>query len=171
MDSIQFQLNTPIKDKDNREISILELKSFEVKRDENSVTKAIYALEKIMSDCYFRMGEQADDDTKEEIKEAIANRAGKEDVDVDVDALIEDAEKEAKNEKGQSLKFIISRYASDDETLGRVIQLMDIISTKRKKAMFFIDDRPMVDLEYDRISFRDHERLMLEYLANFILTS
>lgn len=172
MDSVQFQLKKPIKDKDGQEIEIIELRPFEVSRKENIVTKSIYALEKIMSDVYFRVGEQADDDQKDAIKEAAAKKKeeqGHAAAD-DIDDVIEQSN-EPEPEKGQSLKFMIARYSTDDETLGRVIQLMDIISSKRKQVMFFIDDRPMVDLEYDRLSFADHERLMLEYLANFILTS
>ena len=172
MDSVQFQLKNPIKDKDGQEVEIIELRPFEVSRKDNIVTKSIYALEKIMSDVYFRVGEQADDEQKDAIKEAAGKqKEAQSPVNVDdVDEVIEQSH-EPDTEKGQPLKFMIARYSTDDETLGRVIQLMDIISSKRKQAMFFIDDRPMVDIEYERLSFADHERLMLEYLANFIQTS
>ena len=174
--SVQFQLKKPIKDKDGQEVEIIELRPFEVSRKDNTVTKSIYALEKIMNDIYFRVGEQADDEQKDAINEAAAKKKqsqsfeGTDRGDIDADDVIAQSD-EPESDKGQPLKFMIARYAADDEALGRVIQLMDVISNKRKQAMYFIDDRSMVDLEYERLSFVDHERLMLEYLANFILTS
>lgn len=164
-ESIQFQLNRPIKDKSGEEVTILELKPFTIVRGDNAVTKAIYTLENIISGVYVRMGESLNDEQRASVK----TEAEESSLELDADALIEDQKKGI--DPGIGLKITVARYADDDEALYKIVNLMDIIAKKRKKDMFFIDDRPMTDLEYDLLSFRDHENLMLDYLANFILTS
>lgn len=165
---IDFILSKEIEITGKDVVTAVTMRGIEIARG-TPASKAAITLENIMTGVYGRFGEE--ESVRELVQQAQAKAAS--DKEAENEAQGEDEAETPSNDvdKHVLMRMIISRYASSDETLVRVVGLMDEIAKTNKKDMFFVFDRPMTDLEYTKLSLADHTNLMLSYLGNFILTS
>lgn len=166
---IDFILSKEIEITGKDVVTAVTMRGIEIARG-TPASKAAITLENIMTGVYGRFGEE------ESVRELVANAQAKAAEDKEAENASqgeEEADVEQDNgvDKHVLMRMIISRYSSNDETLVRVVGLMDEIAKVNKKNMFFVFDRSMTDLEYTKLSLADHTNLMLSYLGNFILTS